>query len=162
MSAESPKTSGSQHSPDQVSDREVQAALSSVMQQHQAATAPPPPAGRPWQWYAKLVLCVVLVATASILWVAGPDLDGASQDAPSPRAERASRRLAVYVMAGRIAGFRTENGRLPVSLTELGETDEGLRYTPLDGDAFELVARHPTDSVVYQSTQPMDELLHTP
>ncbi len=66
-------------------------------------------------------------------------------------------RLAIFMQASRVDVYRLQNGRLPASLADAGSPVEGLSYSVIGPDQYELVVTIGTEVLRYDSSQPVGE-----
>jgi len=100
----------------------------------------------------RIATALVLTAVATWFWVFPPAFLSPPEP-PSPSFERveAGLRLAVALHADRVEQFRSENGRLPDALREVGDTFPGMRYTRVDVNTFRLHAREDVTTIRYEA-----------
>jgi len=84
------------------------------------------------------ILVAVLLASWALIgwiWIARPPLifGPAPEDlAPSPAWREASLRFGLTLQRGRIEEYRAQNGRLPPTLEDAGEVEEGITWERAD------------------------------
>lgn len=111
----------------------------------------------------KTTLVVVLVGTWILLgwfWMARPEWAFGRRPPPPPSAELAEARMrfALYLMKGRIDAYRSQRGRLPADLTDVGRVEAGVAMRPtLQG--YELVGQVGQTTLRLASTMNADSFL---
>jgi len=75
-----------------------------------------------------------------------------------PAVQEAGLRMNMLVQLNQIQQFLSEYGRLPETLDEVGERPDGVQYTRLSDDVFQLSGKSGDVSVDYTSTEPLAEL----
>jgi hypothetical protein len=68
-------------------------------------------------------------------------------------------RFAIAFTASRIESFRTEQGRLPQSIDEVGGARDGVEYQRLDQDTFVVRATTGATTLHYVSTVPLADFV---
>jgi hypothetical protein len=97
-----------------------------------------------------VVLAAILLSRPSWLFSSAPQ--------ESPALREASLRVSMYVAIQRLERFRSDSGRLPASLQELGTDTTGLRYQTTAG-GYALTGTNNGLSLTYQSGTPPKEFL---
>lgn len=108
-----------------------------------------------------LALCIFTFSTQAE-WAYGPD-----PARVAPQVRDAHTRMAMFLVAQRIASYRADavaaggaGGLLPASLAEIGEEWPGLSYRILDDSTFALTARVPAGgTLTLRSDQSATEFL---
>ena len=139
---------------------ELLAAYDRLVESERTKAATPPPSYSPrrtgpWQW-------VVLAAMWGFLayiwvgrpgWLFQPALGGPAVDA------EASLRFAMYLERQRVTEYHANHGRLPLTLEEAGDMEEGIGYERVSDSTFILRGQDGTFRVEYQSLDPIGTLL---
>jgi|SRR6056297_3410375 len=77
---------------------------------------------------------------------------------PPPEQQLVGLRTAMYFTASRIEAYRMENGRLPERLEDTGAVGaDDLEYFARGTNNYQLVGSVGTETVVYDSSQPLAE-----
>ncbi len=109
---------------------------------------------------ARLVVALALGAVLTWLLVSPPAWVHPPVAEPVPPAvTEAGLRLAMFIQAQQLEGFRRERGHLPASLEETGEAVEGLRYSTVAPDGWELSGGPPGAEIRLHSGDPLDTFL---
>ncbi len=101
-----------------------------------------------------------LLALVSVwLWVFPPP--ALIPDVPTIplAAQDAGLRMNMLVQVNQIQQFVSEYGRLPENLDQVGERPDGVQYTRLSDDVYQLTGKSGDVSVDYTSTESVDELV---
>lgn len=105
-------------------------------------------------------LSLLLLGASVYSWLARPEhIWGPTGRAESPVIDRASARLAMFVIAQRVEAVRGQTGHYPLSLGDIGEPGYGVRYDLLGDTGFVLRADASGEAIEYRSTQPLEEFL---
>jgi hypothetical protein len=102
----------------------------------------------------------VLAVVALVLWLA--PIPWLRPDVPFPVAraqEDAGLRVAAFVQAQQVEGFRRSTGRLPDVLRETGEPLPGFDYERIDAHTYRLKAVTERDTVNWVSSDSLATLL---
>ena len=110
---------------------------------------------------AVLVVCLLSWGALVYTWVAKPEwLFPRDQSASPSAAEREARlRFGMYLERERVLDFRATHHRLPASLADAGDVEEGIKYVA-SGDSTFVVSAVVRDSLLtLNESQSADELL---
>lgn len=108
----------------------------------------------------RLVVALVLGAVLTWLLVAPPPWVHPPVAEPVPPAvTEAGLRLAMFIQAQQIERYRRTQGRLPETLDDTGEPVQGLRYTTVGQDGWELSGGPPGSEIRLQSGDALDAFL---
>ena len=66
-------------------------------------------------------------------------------------------RLAMYMQAMRVDAYRQQNGELPVALGDAGSAVQGVEYSIIGANRYELIATIGTEVVRYDSSESANE-----
>ncbi len=67
--------------------------------------------------------------------------------------------MEMFIQFNNIIRYRSEHGNLPSGLDDVGERSDGVQYSRLGGDVFQLSGKTGDITVDYTSTEPQAELL---
>lgn len=142
------------------SKRQVADALRGVIDKaaadREAGALPPPPPGvgaRPWVAAVMVVVCVAV-------WLVDlPGIDVAEVPGPPPDVREAGLRIAIAIQARRIEDFRDVEHRVPGRPDEAGTPIEGIEYRRVDSATYELRVPHDGDTLVYHSSQRIEDFV---
>jgi hypothetical protein len=121
-----------------------------------------PPARRPHR--AWLLACIASwLAVLAVTTVPPPALRPAEARPyqPPPRLEEASLRWGLWLARNRVELHRVAARRLPSSLGETGFDDPRIRFEPLPGGRYQLVADLPPDLLILDDRTDPDAFLGT-
>lgn len=105
------------------------------------------------------IAAMIVGALSIYVWTAPPAfLQPEPYAEPAPRQVDAGLRMDLYLQARKVETFRRENGRLPASLEEAGEVEEGVRYERAGG-GYRLSATSAGETLVYDSGEPLSDFL---
>jgi hypothetical protein len=122
-------------------------------------TSPRPGRSRTAQ-AAAIIVCVLLLGASAYSWIARPEaIWGPSGEPISPVIDRASARMAMAIIAQRLNEARRQTGEYPLTLRDIGEAATNIDYSVEGDTVFVLRAQSAADSIVYRSSQPLDEFL---
>lgn len=76
-----------------------------------------------------------------------------------PAAQEAGLRMNMLIQVNQIQQFRSDYGRLPENLDELGDRPDGVQYTRLSDGTFQLRGKSGDVTVDWESTESVDELV---
>jgi hypothetical protein len=93
------------------------------------------------------------------LWVFPPTALIPEVPTIPPAAQEAGLRMEMFIQFNNILRYRSEHGNLPDGLDDLGDRPEGVQYTQVSGDVFQLSGRTGDVIVDYTSTEPVEDLL---
>jgi len=110
----------------------------------------------------KALLAVLLLTWASMayLWIARPAWVF-QPDAPQPlnsEQEQAALRFAMYLQRGRVEAYLREHGRLPASVADLDQREEGVELE-FEGGQYLLVGRRAGHELLLNSRMNADSFL---
>lgn len=110
---------------------------------------------------AVLALCILSWGALAYTWLAKPAWlfppDPAASRTPSEREARL--RFGLYLERERVLEFRATHRRLPATLAEAGDVEEGIEYT-VSGDSTFVVSAMVRDSLLtLNESQSADQLL---
>lgn len=121
--------------------------MEDAKQEHQQWEPPRRTTGR------RATLAGLLLISAIWIWVAPPGfLSPAGAPVETAARTEGGLQLLVAFQVARIDAFRQDQGRLPDTLDETGETLPGLAYTRVNSGVFRLRARSGGQVVFYQSS----------
>ena len=106
-----------------------------------------------WPWRPLILASLALLTLLFTLstFIAFPDwVFGASPALMSAQRREASTRMAMYLTAERLLRYRDASGSLPVSLSDVGDSWNGITYTNFGG-AFLLQSRVGKENLVLHS-----------
>ena len=93
------------------------------------------------------------------LWVFPPAVLIPQVPTVPPAAQEAGLRMEMFIQLNSIIRYRAEHGNLPSGLDDLGDRPEGVQYTQLADDIFQLTGRTGDVTVDYTSTEPVEDLV---
>ena len=93
------------------------------------------------------------------LWVFPPTALIPEVPTIPPAAQEAGLRMEMFIQLNNIIRYRAEHGNLPSGLDDLGDRPEGVQYTQLADDVFQLSGRTGDVTVAYTSTEPVEDLV---
>lgn len=106
------------------------------------------------------IAAMIIGALSIYVWTAPPAF---IRPAPYPeqpaRQVDAGLRMELFFQAQKIESYREANGRLPDSLHQAGEPQDGVTYERADGSSYRLVASSGGETLVYDSREPLREFL---
>jgi len=76
-----------------------------------------------------------------------------------PAVQEAGLRMNMLIQVNQIQQFRSDYGRLPENLDELGDRPDGVQYTRLSDGTFQLRGKSGDVTVDWESTESVDELV---
>jgi len=108
----------------------------------------------------RIATAVVLSVVAIWMWVLPPSFLSV-QEAPPPSYERveAGLRLAMALHADKVEQFRTENGRLPDELREIGDAYPGLYYRRMNANVFRIHGVEGETRILYEAGDSMSVIV---
>ncbi len=112
---------------------------------------------------AVLVACILSWGALAYTWLAKPGWLFPSDPSASrtPAEREAELRFGVYLERERVLDFRATHHRLPVTLAEAGDVEEGVEYT-VSGDSTFVVSAMVRDSLLtLNESQSADDFLKT-
>lgn len=148
------------HAKDVGSGKETADTLAEVLQhaaeREEASRKKTKPKAQP-KWM--LPLGINLGVLAVYLLIAPPSWVVLNPIEPPPAEEQvAGIRTAMFFTASRIEAYRQANGRLPETLDDVGATTApGVEYFPRGTNNYQLVGSVGTETVVYDSAQPLTD-----
>jgi len=101
----------------------------------------------------------VLALLAIWLWVFPPAALTPEVPTIPPAVQEAGLRMNMLIQVTQIQQFRSDYGRLPVNLDELGDRPDGVQYTRLSDGTFQLSGKSGDVIVDWESTESVDELV---
>ena len=101
----------------------------------------------------------VLALVSIWLWVFPPTALIPEVPTIPPAAQEAGLRMEMFIQLNNIIRYRSEHGNLPSGLDDLGDRPEGVQYTQIADDVFQLSGRTGDVIVDYTSTEPVEDLL---
>ena len=101
----------------------------------------------------------VLAFVSIWLWVFPPAVLRPDVPTIPPANQEAGLRMEMWDQRVHILRYRSEHGRLPGSLDEVGEGSTAVEYTRLTDDVFRLSGTAGDVPVSYTSTEPVEDLL---
>ena len=76
-----------------------------------------------------------------------------------PAEQEAGLRMVMYLLVDNIQQYKSEHGRLPDDLQDVGDSPDAVRYVALTRDVFRLRGQTGDVTVEFTSTEPLDHLL---
>ena len=101
----------------------------------------------------------VLALVSIWLWVFPPTALIPEVPTIPPATQEAGLRMEMFIQFNKVLRYRSKHGSLPNGLDDLGDRPEGVQYTQLSGDVFQLSGRTGDVTVDYTSTEPVEDLL---
>lgn len=106
------------------------------------------------------IAAMIVGALSIYVWTAPPGfLQPEPYPEPSALEVNAGLRMDVYLQAQKIERFRRENDRLPATLEEAGEPEDGVIYERTGDASYRLVTTGGPEPVVYTAGEPLGEFL---
>jgi len=138
-------------------------ALRDVMQraveQQREITAPKPLRGS-GRAVALSILLLLLAGLCAYSWIERPEfIWGPNPKNVPPARQEANLRVAMYLLAQRVATYRAQTGYLPESLAPIGDSIDGVSYHVVHDTVFELRGLAAGKAVTLRSDQSLDAFL---
>jgi len=138
-------------------------ALAAVMDHavkvHKETSGPMRPRRGQGRAIAMTVAMIPMIALALYSWVARPEFIWGPGAKPIPPVrQEANIRFSMFLLAQRIETYRHAVGSYPLSLSEVGDSLEGVVYTRADS-VYELRAVDNGKPIVYRPDRSIDEFL---
>jgi hypothetical protein len=110
---------------------------------------------------AMIVVCVLAWGALAYTWLVQPEwLFPTNQStALSPRERESRLRFAMYLERERVLDYLATHRRLPASLAEAGDVEEGVEYAVLGDSTFVVSATVRDSLLTLNESQPAEELL---
>ena len=107
------------------------------------------------------VVALMWGAACLVVWAATPEfLLPEPLPEPTPVEVETGLRMEMLSLIQEIEGYREQTGRVPMTLERvMDEPPPGVRYTALAGDAYRLTGQRGGSEIVYQSGDPVEELV---
>lgn len=106
------------------------------------------------------ILNLAILAFAAYVWIGNPSWVRVEPPAaPSPQAREAALRLSIYIQAQQIEAYRSENGRIPSSLEEVGPPLAGMHFQQTGRGAYRITGVSDTLTLVYSSSESLAEFM---
>ncbi len=150
------------HPPQPPEKRDLLAAFDQVLDREREKTvlaaAPPPP---PRTSYAVTILCIAAWGWLGYAWLARPAwlFQREVAAAVTPAEAEATMRFGMYLELERVFDYRAAHGRLPGSLGDAGDVEEGVDYMRTGDTTFVLTGQLPGRTMRLESTESREEFL---
>ena len=101
---------------------------------------------RPW------VILAIALAVTGYSWIGKPQfIWGAPAVMPSPEIQQADMRMSMYFFAIKVERYRKQHGAYPNSLSDMGDSLPGLRYSLVSPSTYELRGTAANREIVLRS-----------
>ena len=133
--------------------------LEDAARREEARAKKPEPSGRARQRVAAVTLPLA-GAFSFYLWFGNPSWVTPTLPDPVSREQaEAGLRVAMFFEAQKIESFRSQNGRLPDSLAEIGSGASEMTYQRLDARTYELVGQSRGVTLTFNSDQAITQFV---